>query len=131
MRKMLLSCVLTSLIGLAGLPASGAVRTHTVLVVYSNVQSLPADTQVDEKLRETLAVNTSLGLNYQTEYLDYPRYGEDNDRTYDKLVDDFLRAKYAGKSIDVIVAVGPEALLFFRSICGHTGSRHIREAGFL
>jgi signal transduction histidine kinase len=114
MRKMLLSCVLTSLIGLAGLPASGAGRTHTVLVVYSNVQSLPADTQVDEKLRETLAVNTSLGLNYQTEYLDYPRYGEDNDRTYDKLVDDFLRAKYAGKSIDVIVAVGPEALLFLR-----------------
>jgi signal transduction histidine kinase len=96
------------------MPLPAAVRSHTVLVIFSNERSLPANLQIDEKLRETLAVNTSLNLTYQTEFLDYPRYGDEPDETYDRLVSNFLRAKYAGQSIDAIVAAGPAAFRFLR-----------------
>ncbi len=111
MRKMLLSCVMTSLIGLAGPPASGA-GTHTVLVIYSNERSLPANIEVDAALRKTLDLQTRLDLTYQTEFLDYPRYGDEPDSAYDKLLSDFLRAKYAHQSLDVVIAGGPQAFRF-------------------
>ncbi len=44
-------------------------------MIYSNQRSLPANIQVDQKLREALAVTTTLQLNYQTEYLDYLTMG--------------------------------------------------------
>jgi hypothetical protein len=72
MRRLFLACVLASSIVSAAMPLTGAVRSHTVLVIFSNERSLPANLQIDEKLRETLAVDTSLQLTYQTEFLDYP-----------------------------------------------------------
>jgi signal transduction histidine kinase len=55
-----------------------------------------------------------LDLKYQTEYLDYPHYGDETDDAYDRLVSDFFRAKYAHQPIDVVIAAGPQALRFFR-----------------
>ncbi len=75
MRKLLLACVLISLIASAASPARGVGRPQTVLVIYSNERSLPANVQVNEKLRETLVVDTSLDLKYQTEFLDYRATG--------------------------------------------------------
>ena len=112
MRKLFLTCVLTSLVATAALPVSGAQPTRTVLVIYSNDRSLPANRQIDDAIRETLGADTHLDLRYQTEFLDYPRYGDIADEGYDKLVSGFIRGKYAGQSVDVIVAVGPAALRF-------------------
>ncbi len=88
---------------------NGTPLTHTVLVIYSNERSLPANVQVDQKLRETLDVTANLGLNYQTEFLDYPRYGDEADAAYDKLMSDFLRSKYAGQTVGVVILAGPQA----------------------
>jgi signal transduction histidine kinase len=113
MRKLLLPGLLIALLA-AGVPMSGAGRSKTVLVIYSNERSLPANVQIDENLRETLETSTSLDLRYQTEFLDYPHYGDEADEGYDKLISDFFRAKYADQRIDVIVAVGPQSLRFLR-----------------
>src|SRR5271154_4162288 len=112
MRKLSLPCVLIALLTGATLPMSGAGRSQTVLVIYSNDRSLPANLQIDEGLRRDLAADTSLDLNYQTEFLDYPRYGDEIDEGYDHLVSDFLRAKYAGQSIGVVIPVGPQSFRF-------------------
>src|SRR5271154_3019152 len=114
MQKLHFACALMFLITLAALPVCGAGRSQTVLVVYSNEQALPANRQIDDQLRETLEVETDLDTAYQTEYLDYPRYADESDEAYDKLVSDFLREKYAGGTIDVVVAVGPQAFRFLR-----------------
>src|SRR5271154_2446198 len=114
MRQLFLACVLTSLITPVALPASGGRRSQTVLVIYSNDRSLPANMQIDQKMRETLGVDTRLDLNYQTEFLDSPRYEGEHDVAYDKLVSDFLRTKYAGQPPDVVVTAGPAAFRFMR-----------------
>ncbi len=117
-------------------PDSGTHRPQTVLVIYSNDRSLPANRQVDDALRETLAVKSNSDLTYLAEYLDYPRYADEDDEHYDELVSDFLRAKYAGHSIDVVVAGGSPGISIHptssgRSISEHAGSRHCCEPGFL
>ena len=114
MRTLFLVCALTVLISGTALPLSGAGQLQTVLVVYSNERWLPANRQIDEQLRERLAANSNLDLNYQTEFLDYPRYADDSDEGYDKLVSQFLQAKYASQSINVVFAVGPAAFRFLR-----------------
>jgi hypothetical protein len=114
MRTLFWVCALPILIATTALPLSSAGQLQTVLVVYSNERWLPANRQIDEQLRETLAANTNLDLNYQTEFLDYPRYADDSDEAYDKLISDFLRAKYASQSINVVIAAGPAAFRFLR-----------------
>jgi signal transduction histidine kinase len=114
MRKLLLPFLLTALLATAAAPTSGAGRSRTVLVIYSNERSLPANIQVDDSLRETLQVTTRLDLKYQTEFLDYPHYGDESDEAYDTLISNFFRAKYAGQPINLVVAAGPQALRFMR-----------------
>jgi signal transduction histidine kinase len=114
MRKLYLTCALTSLILTAAVPMSGAARAQMVLVIFSNNRSQPANRQIDDELRDTLGINTNLELTYQAEFLDYPRYGDEPDEAYDTLISDFLRTKYADQPIDVIVAAGPAAFRFLR-----------------
>jgi len=109
MQKLVVACLLTFLIVATAVPVSGAGQSQTVLVIYSNHQSLPANREIDDAIRETLGADTHLDLRYQTEFLDYPRFGDVGDKAYDKLVSDFLREKYAGQSIDAMVAVGLQA----------------------
>src|SRR5271170_1112861 len=114
MRKLFLLCILIASLSAVALPMNAAGRSKTVLVIYSNERSLPANMQIDERLRETLEVPTSLDLKYQTEFLDYPHYGDEPDDAYDRLMSGFFREKYARQPIDVIVAAGPQALRFLR-----------------
>jgi two-component system, LuxR family, sensor kinase FixL len=111
MRTLYLACFLVQAVA-ATWPVSGADRLQTVLVVYSNVRALPANRQIDDQLRETLGADTNPDFNYQTEFLDFPRYADESDTNYDKLVSDFLRAKYARHPISVVIAVGPAAFRF-------------------
>jgi len=94
---------------LSVLPLSATSQPKTVLAIYSEQRLLPAMQTLDTALRNGLALETNPNLTYLSEYLDFGRFGGP---AYDKLVSDFLRTKYSGQSIDVIVAVGPLALPF-------------------
>jgi signal transduction histidine kinase len=112
MRKLLLPGALFALLAVV-VPMSGSGPSGTVLVVYSNDRALPANVLIGDNLRETIGTRADFDLKYQTEFLDYPHYGDETDQAYDKLISDFLRAKYANQRLDIIVAVGPQALRFF------------------
>jgi len=94
---------------LSVLPLSATSEPKTVLAIYSEQRLLPAMQTLDTALRNGLAVETSPNLTYLSEYLDFGRFGGP---AYDKLVSDFLRTKYSGQSIDVVIAVGPLAMPF-------------------
>src|SRR6516225_5124148 len=111
MRKLCLIGVLT-LVTVAVWPTRGSGRVQTVLVIYSNERASPGNRQIDEQLRETLGTATNQDFNYQTEFLDFPRYADQTDTEYDKLVSDFLRAKYARHPISIVIAVGPPVFQF-------------------
>ncbi len=98
-----------TLVVLSGIPLSATSQPKTVLAIYSEQRLLPSMRLLDTALRDGLAVETSPSLTYLSEYLDFGRFGGPE---YDKLVSDFLRNKYSGQSIDVIIAVGPLALPF-------------------
>src|SRR5277367_1482476 len=110
MRKLNLAWLLILLLRSASWAGDDASPIHTVLVIYSNDRLTPADAEVESGLRQALAAS-SLHLAYLAEFLGAPRF---DDAAYDKLVSDFLRAKYAHHPIDVIVAAGPDAFYFLR-----------------
>jgi hypothetical protein len=113
MRKLILVGFLGLLLVPAGLPENTSPRNRTVLAIYSGGHSFPASVQVESTLRENLGVDTNPSLAYLTEFLDLSRFGS---AEYEKLITDFFRSKYAGQSIDVVVAVGPQA---FQLLRGH------------
>lgn len=110
MRNLFLACLLIPWTGLTAWSQSIG-GPPTVLVIYSNDRSLPANRQIDDAMREEL-IKSSLNFRYLAEFLDYPRYGDEFDERYDKLLSDFLRAKYRQQPIDTVVAVGPQAFRF-------------------
>lgn len=80
-----------------------------VLVVYENESTLPAAMEVAQGLHKGLDERLPIGLEIYTDYLDTVRFpGPDRER---RLVDD-MAAKYAGISLDAVMAVGPGALKF-------------------
>ena len=107
----LLRCLRTaiSLAVLVVLPLTTSAQSKTVLAIYSEQRLLPSMQLIDTALRNGLDVESNSSITYLSEYLDLGRFGGP---AYDKLASDFLRDKYSGQSIDVIVAVGPLALPF-------------------
>ncbi len=80
-----------------------------VLVIYSNGRLLPANVEADKGLREGLSVAGGPEANVFDEFLDVPRFGG---AEYVEAMSAFLRGKYAARVPDVIVAAGPDALIF-------------------
>ena len=80
-----------------------------VLVVYENETTLPAAMEVAQGLYRGLDERLPTGFEIYSDYLDTVRFpGPDRER---RLVDD-MAAKYAGISLDAVMAVGPGALQF-------------------
>ena len=80
-----------------------------VLVVYENETTLPAAMEVAQGLHRGLDERLPTGFEIYSDYLDTVRFpGPDRER---RLVDD-MAAKYAGISLDAVMAVGPGALQF-------------------
>ena len=94
---------------LAPLPARADHTAVNVLVIYSNGRLLPANVEGDRGLREALKGAAGQTVNVYDEFLDIPRFGGAELR---ETMSTFLRAKYATRAPDVIVAAGPEALAF-------------------
>src|SRR5438046_10701609 len=63
----------------------------------------------DKALRSQLESAATYPMTYYTEYLDLMRFPDESQQ--EKLTD-FLRVKYASRSIDLIVVVSPLALKF-------------------
>jgi signal transduction histidine kinase len=99
----------------AGAQASTAVRTaRSVLVLYSDSRLLTTNTVFDASLRQTLRSYVGEPVDCFSEFLDevhFPALHQERMR-------DFLRAKYADRPPDAIIAFAPASLDFclrFRS----------------
>ena len=103
--------VLVSLALLSALALGATEGSRTVLAVYSDERPTPASKAMDTALRDSLGAETDNAPIYLSEFLDVSRFGSS---AYDKLLSDFFRNKYAGQSLDVVVAVGPLAFQFLR-----------------
>jgi hypothetical protein len=89
------------------LPASAATR-HVVLLFDERVE-LPGLSLMDAEIVRTLRSNTTEPNEVYREAMDLSRFDSNSHKT---LLRDFLRAKYAGKKIDVAVAVMAPAFDF-------------------
>jgi signal transduction histidine kinase len=89
------------------LPVSAATR-HVVLLYDERVE-LPGLSLLDTELVNTLRSNSSEPIEIYREVMDLSRF---NSNSYKTALRDFLRAKYAGKKIDVAVAVMAPAFDF-------------------
>jgi PAS domain S-box-containing protein len=82
-------------------------QTKAVLLLYSEDKAHPAHELTDQGIRETFRSNKLFDIILYTEYLDLSRFsGTDHLRT----VADYLRRKYAGLKIDVLIGVYPAAV---------------------
>ena len=103
----LIACT-SMLMSIAGcLPASAATR-HIVLLFDERVE-LPGLSLLEAEFVRTLRSNSTEPVEVYREAMDLSRFSSDS---YKALLQDFLRAKYADKRIDVVVAIMAPALDF-------------------
>jgi signal transduction histidine kinase len=82
---------------------------HSVLVIYSDRNNLPGNVLVDETIRSVLASSLEVPVDLRTEFINNTSSLSEEASA---AVRDFLRSKYAGTSVEVILAVGNDALYF-------------------
>lgn len=92
------------------LPASSA--TRNVLLLFDERLDMPGLATIDADLVRTLTSNSTDTIEVYREAMDLSQFGSNS---YQPLLRDFLRAKYAGKRMDVAVAVVRPALEFLLS----------------
>jgi signal transduction histidine kinase len=98
--------VLLLLLGVA-LPA--AAQERRVVLLYDERPDLPGLALLDTRLAGTLRAGLPVGVEVYREAMDLSRFTADG---YPDLFSDYLRAKYSGKRIDVVIAVLGPALDF-------------------
>ncbi len=74
-----------------------------VLVILSSRREAPYTVLVENAFRKTLGDALAGHLDYYTEYIDFARFSA---LEYEKAMRDFLRRKYAGQSLDVVITEG-------------------------
>lgn len=89
--------------------SSASAAPRNVLLLYDERLELPGLTALDAELGNTLASNSPHPIELYREEMDLSRFSSDS---YKALLRGFLRAKYADKKIDVVVAVFGPALDF-------------------
>ena len=89
------------------LPVSAA--TRQVVLLFDERVELPGLSLLDAELVRTLRSNSTEPIEVYREVMDLSRFGSSS---YKTLLRDFLRAKYADKKIDVVVAIMAPALDF-------------------
>ncbi len=103
-RKMM-SSMLFALIFVAAGALAASNETHRVVVLYDERTDLPGLGAIDDSLVRTLVAGSPTPIEIYREEMDLSRVGSDS---YLPALRDHLRAKYAGKKIDVAIAVmGP------------------------
>lgn len=94
---------------LLGLAVPGMAQARRVVLLYDQRTDLPGIAALDARLVQTLSAGLPGGLEIYREAMDLSRFQSDR---YPHLLRDFLRAKYAGKTIDVVIAALGPALDF-------------------
>ena len=89
--------------------AVGAETEKSVLILYSNQRPLPANVAIDDTLRRVVPEAFGHPIEIFSEYLDVEHF---NGRDIAEGTADFLRRKYDGRNVAVIVTPGPDALPF-------------------
>jgi signal transduction histidine kinase len=98
--------ILTSLLLLFATPVMAQARR--VVLLYDERTDLPGLSILDARLVQTLSAGLP-GVEIYRESMDLSRFQSDR---YPRLLRDFLRAKYAGKKVDVVIAALGPALDF-------------------
>jgi signal transduction histidine kinase len=82
---------------------------RTVLTITAGTENFPANPIIDAGVRDALASRTDLPIDYFTEYLESDFFpGEAASMAFR----DYLRAKYGGRRIDVVIAMTDQVLNF-------------------
>ena len=89
--------------------AAQVARHPTVLVIHSGAETFPANPILDAGIREVLASRPDLSINYFAEYLETDYFpGEEELQAFSE----YIRRKYEGYKIDVVIAITDTALQF-------------------
>jgi signal transduction histidine kinase len=97
---------------LGWLCASGSAQTatpRTVLTIFQGPESFPSNPVYDLAIRQAIFANVSGPIDYFAEYLD------PDPATFDQESDAlaaYIRTKYSGRRIDVVITVADEAVRF-------------------
>jgi signal transduction histidine kinase len=97
------------LLFLLGLAAPGMAQARRVVLLYDERTTLPGLAVLDARLVHTLSAGLPGAIEIYREAMDLSRFESER---YPLLLRDFLRAKYAGKPIDVVIAALGPALDF-------------------
>ena len=100
-----LLCVLMG-VGTAAAQAPAQADHETqkkVLVIHASRQDAPYTVLIERAFRKTLGDGLAGHLDYYTEYIDFGRFSAPE---YQMAMRDFLRRKYAGQRLDVIITEG-------------------------
>ena len=81
----------------------------TVLTVHWSSEDFPSNPVVDGAIREVLLSASDTPVDYFAEYLESDRFPEDEASL---ALRDYIRQKYRGRRIDLVVAVSEVALRF-------------------
>ena len=82
----------------------------TVVLLYPDPRLLPESIAVEQGIRSTLEPAVASGIDFYTEYLDLGLLSEDRSG---RLLTQFLRQKYQGRKVDLVIPVAFPALNFF------------------
>ncbi len=106
---LLFAVVLVTAPGFAAQTGRLAELRKTVLVLYGERLDLPAILMVEQSLRETFAASNSPRVEWFEEYFDFARFSTPQDEASFAR---YLRERYAGRKIDLLMPVSNRALRF-------------------
>ena len=93
-------------------PANAAAQSlvpKTVLTIHSGAENYPANPPLDAGIREALESRSDLPIDYFAEYLEADLFPGDSALLAFR---DYIRRKYEGRRIDVVIAITATALEF-------------------
>jgi len=105
--------LLSALVVLACAERAPAQETKRVLLLHSESRLLPVNLAIDQSIRATMSAKLGTQLDFYNEFLDQTRFA---DRDYELRFKNFLRDKYSGQKLDLIIAFAPGAVAFLENI---------------
>lgn len=99
---------LAALALIAAVAFGGSACAKRILILYENESTQTATIEISQGIAGRFA-RDARHIELYSEHLDLVRFGSDGDRQ--RLIQ-YVRAKYAGKTLDALLAVGPSALRF-------------------
>ena len=85
------------------------VPSRSVLIIHSGAETFPANPLLDAGIREVLASRSDMAIDCFSEYLESDFFPEE---TAELAFRDYIRRKYQGRMIDLVVAITDTALRF-------------------